>query len=490
MLTRLLLGTFVIAIVASPVAAIAKSFWISSADVQIVVLEDGSLDVIERITFDFDGNFSGAYRDIPLRPGESIENLVVSDASGGYSTGGCTQLGCSSPAGTYGVEVHPTFVRVVWHHDSRSVFRTFSLGYTMRGVASSYDDVVDVNLQVWGDQWAVGVDHLTAAVTIPDGATAGEVLVWGHPYGIEGSTSLGDDDISPSLTATDVPAERWVEIRTVFPTSLLDSRAGTRQVSGNGLESILAEETRFAEDEELSAQAGGIGLLIGAILLIAIAGGLGTITYLRYGKEPKVDYDREYEQEPPTDLSPAEVGALLSQGKVTEKEFTATLFDLIRQGAIDAAPTQVVKSTWAGMRTETISDLELSLGTKSTGLRDYEQSVMTVVKRVLDTGPRPLTDFRDEIREDARENATTYGVYKARVLDAIERSAMLDTSGNAAAVLTVIIAALIAGAGWLILPRVLENQPGGTAMAFLIVFGMILGVVLLGAVLLLRRVRV
>lgn len=121
---------------------------------------------------------------------------------------------------------------------------------------------------------------------------------------------------------------------------------------------------------------------------------------------------------------------MLSQGQVTEKGFTATLFDLIRQGAINAEPTSLVKSTWGGLRTETITDLELSLGDTATGLRDYEQSVMTVVKRALEDGPRPLTEFRDAIRDDAQENATTYGVYKSRVLDSIERSKMLDTSGN------------------------------------------------------------
>ena len=95
-----------------------------------------------------------------------------------------------------------------------------------------------------------------------------------------------------------------------------------------------------------------------------------------------------------TDLTPSEVGALLSQGKVTEREFTATLFDLIRMGAINAAPTQVTSKTWGGLRTETVTDLELSLGDKTTGLRDFEQSVMTVVKRVLDEGPTPLTEFQ------------------------------------------------------------------------------------------------
>ena len=62
--------------------ALAKSYWITDADVEIVVNNDGSLLVSERITFNFSGAFSGAYRDIPLRTGESISEVSVQDETG------------------------------------------------------------------------------------------------------------------------------------------------------------------------------------------------------------------------------------------------------------------------------------------------------------------------------------------------------------------------------------------------------------------------
>ena len=102
------------------------------------------------------------------------------------------------------------------------------------------------------------------------------------------------------------------------------------------------------------------------------------------GREPQVDYDREYEQEPPTDLPPAEVGALLTQGRIDEKQFTATLFDLISKGVIAAKPVQIEKETWAGLRSETISDLELSL----TGKEDGLTALRTSCPRDRQPGPR------------------------------------------------------------------------------------------------------
>ena len=82
--------------------------------------------------------------------------------------GGCTELGCADPPGTFGV-------------DARSATRPASSGTTRRatrcgrsrsatrcaGVAVAYDDVVDVNLKVWGDEWDEGLGQLTATLHAP-----------------------------------------------------------------------------------------------------------------------------------------------------------------------------------------------------------------------------------------------------------------------------------------------------------------------------------
>jgi uncharacterized membrane protein len=365
-LRRISRALIVLILVAVPAtAAWAKSFWMSNADVDIVIHDDGSLAVTETLTYDFDGDFSGAYRDIPLRPGEAITDVTVRDESVTYELGGCTELGCSSPPGTFGVEEQSDLVRIVWHHSSFSEQRTFVITYTMTGLAIAYDDVVDVNFQVWGDQWSVGLDRLDARMTLP--TTSGDIRVYGHPYGVDGKTTIGEGQTL--LEANNVPAYRWVEQRTVFPREMLVSTEGATVVAGDGLPGIEAEEDEFAREASDAASAQRTGVIWGAVLAVALSAGLGGLVYFGYGREPRVDYDREYEQEPPTDLKPAEVGALLSQGAVTEQEFTATMFDLIRQGAIKATPSQVERSTWGGLRNETITDLVLELTEKSTGYR-------------------------------------------------------------------------------------------------------------------------
>ena len=130
--------------------AAAKSFSLPQASVVVTVQPDGSLAVEEHITFASDGSFSGAYRDIPLRQGEVIRDAYVAENGQRYAPGASTELGSSGPPGTFGTAAIDGGERIVWHY--RAVFgqRTFTVGYTLVGVAIAYDDVVDVDLKVGG----------------------------------------------------------------------------------------------------------------------------------------------------------------------------------------------------------------------------------------------------------------------------------------------------------------------------------------------------
>ena len=62
--------------------------------------------------------------------------------------------------------------------------RTFRIAYRLRGVSVAYDDVVDVNLQVWGDEWEVALGQLTAQLLAP-----GDVSRAGATRSQSGATS-------------------------------------------------------------------------------------------------------------------------------------------------------------------------------------------------------------------------------------------------------------------------------------------------------------
>jgi hypothetical protein len=97
-----------------------RDYLLGPAQITVDVQSDGSLLVRESIEFSFLGTFTGAYRDIPLRRGESIDRISVSDTGPAlpttiYRPGASAKLGSSGAPGTFGVARLKDRVRIVWH---------------------------------------------------------------------------------------------------------------------------------------------------------------------------------------------------------------------------------------------------------------------------------------------------------------------------------------------------------------------------------------
>ena len=271
----------------------------------------------------------------------SVDEVSVSENGKRYAPGASAELGSSGAPGTYGTANLGDSYRIVWHYRASDEERTFTIRYRLEGLVVAYDDVVDVYWQAWGDEWEEPLGYLEANMVLPGGAGKGDVKVFGHPASVSGKTSLGPDGVSPRLVASDVPATQFVEMRVVFPRELLSSTGGARVESGDGLQKIMNQEAVDARSEAREALFQRLQPLFG-LLLVVLSLGMMTFVYLRYGREPKVDYGERYEREPPTNDPPAVIGAIISQKpSVGAREFTATLFDLIRRGVLEAQPISV-----------------------------------------------------------------------------------------------------------------------------------------------------
>ena len=159
-----------------------------------------------------------------------------------FRPGASTELEPGGPAGTFGVRDLGGRIRVVWRFQATGETRTFTIRYRFSGLAVGYDDVVDVNLKVWGDEWEQALGRLTATTSGP-----GDVVrAWGHPVWVRGDVTLAGP--RALLRALDVPAEQFVELRAVYPRAAFSSTAGMRVEDGPGLAKIVAEEQADAEE--------------------------------------------------------------------------------------------------------------------------------------------------------------------------------------------------------------------------------------------------
>ena len=428
-----------------PGVARADSFSLLQADVAVDVQTDGSLGVSERLEVAFSGDFFFGYRDIPLREGESLVNPSVAERGVAFVRGNQTSLEPGQP-GTFGVERRGDTARIVWYFNARDQTRAFTVSYTLRGVAVAYDDVVDVNLKVWGDQWEQPLSRLVGIETAP-----GEILrAWGKPVWVRGDVEL--TGTRATLRAVNVPAEQFVELRTLISRDAFTSTSGMRVERGNAFARIVAEELADAERyqtdrdriDALKAHPLRTGLVALALATIPALLVIWLVFWFM-GRERRTGYDREYEQEPPTDTEPALVPTLLRQGgEAGSYEFTATLFDLVRRGVYKAVPTTTEKSIWGGLRSETISDLELSAG-EERELRAWERDVADVVDGVLDGGTERLSRFRDEIEDERESMHGRFTSFKNAVAAEAERLSWFRSRGAIPLVLAVLLFA-VAGA--------------------------------------------
>jgi uncharacterized membrane protein len=331
---RTLGAALALAAVVLLVPAAASAYYLPRADIAVRVEPDGSLLVAEHITIG--GAFHGAYRDIPLRKGESIDRISVSEGTTRYTRGGSTKLGSIDRSDTFNYETSSKRVRVVWHFLAAGEPRTFTVAYRFRGLTAVHDDVADVDLKVWGSNWSSSLSDLTATVALPRAASLrSDYRVYGHPAWVHGVVARTAR--SATLRAAGVPSHQFVEIRVVFPRSLLRSTAGAKVVPGNGFAAIIQQEASaqasYQHDRDrLDDARNHPGRTILVLLLLAVGPALAglLLVWLVYGRERATGYDREYEQTPPTDTQPALVSPLLRQDTTAgSPEFTATLFDLI-----------------------------------------------------------------------------------------------------------------------------------------------------------------
>ena len=330
-------------------AAAASAYYLPAARVAVKVAPDGSLLVTEHITIA--GAFHGAYRDIPLRKGESIDRI-----HGRARTASATRAAAAPKLGSIDTPGH---VQLRPHRARRCGSsgtsrrpgepRTFTVAYRFRGLAVAYDDVVDVNLKVWGSNWSSPLGDLTASMTLPRPAPLGPALPrLGPPAWVNGV--VDPHAARPrSLRAVNVPSHQFVELRVVFPRGAADARPrGAKVVDGQrpGEDRQGGGRRPRPPTSATSEQIDDAKHHIGRTLLYlaparrrpgarwsCCSSGSSTAASASTG------YDREYEQEPPTDTEPALVPPLLRQDKAAgSHEFTATLFDLIRRGRYKSTP--------------------------------------------------------------------------------------------------------------------------------------------------------
>jgi uncharacterized membrane protein len=442
---RLLIVVAVLAAaVALPAAAQARSLTVTDADVSLRLAKDSSVVESERLTVDYDGSYNATYRDIPLSGGATIDPNTISVREGNrlYRPGGCTTYGCIDARGTFGVTSIPdqNGLRIVWHPAASDERRTFVVSYRVDKAVDAYDDVLDFNSRVWGDQWGFSLDHLTAHLRSPAlDPNDPSYQVWASPRSVEAKTTRGAGDAS--LEASDVPAHQYVELRVTVPRQPGQNVDGAKTHSGNGFPGISAAEQKATDDFNstwnktkrfVAHHAELLAALVTAALLLA----LGLMLLL--SREHPTSASK-YVPEPPDDASPALAYGLAHEGEDSNNTVLATLLDLVDRGYYDTknATTDDEKL-----------DLAIAKSTKrpSAKLEPYEQDTLDFFDELVKDDSVPMSEMKDKIPEHSATWRARWEKMTNSLNAADEGQLEWDRNLNPLSLLVAVIGGVVVGA--------------------------------------------
>jgi uncharacterized membrane protein len=302
---------------------------------------DGSLELDERRTWAFDGEFSFITYTVDW-PIDRIEGFTVTENG---------QPVAASTTGTAGG------LSSTWTFSARDEERTFRLHYVARCAVDVSSDAAHLLWQFVGTGHEKVTDLVRITVHLPEAAKgspprpsgncgtaigggelrtrplrAGEVRAWGHGP-LAGEVSIVDPQ-TVQYTVRDLQPFTFVEGSILVPPAAVPFAPAE---SGSSRSAILAEEQRMADEANaLRLQHAFETALVKVLLALIPLFALGMVLLAR--RRDRVPGIPKYLHEPPEDLHPVDVAMLwsASRGRIRPTNaYRAQMLHLARAGVIE-----------------------------------------------------------------------------------------------------------------------------------------------------------
>jgi len=162
----------------TPTVALAKEYGIRSVNIDAHLNADGSMDVTEARTYDFNGSFSYAYQYLYTQPKQEskpgrteayqIENFKLCDAEQCYLKveplfGAATDFTYS--AGNFYVQPQSNQYYLKWFYKALDESKIFTLSYTVTNAITQHTDVDELYWQFIGDKWDLSQGNVDVVLT-------------------------------------------------------------------------------------------------------------------------------------------------------------------------------------------------------------------------------------------------------------------------------------------------------------------------------------
>ena len=329
-----------------------SSLYLDKLKFDVTINEDGSMDVVETWNIDI-SNVNTLYKTFKADNNKytSIKNVRVKDVTANREF---TQINEEMYHVTkncyYGLINSKGDFEIAWGVglDNRYATRTYEISYTVVDAIGKYNDYAELYWQFVGADFEVDADKITGTITLPSNANSEEdIKVWGHTENLNGEIYVTDTN-EIKFQVENFDAGRYVEVRVLFPTEMIESTG--RTYNENRYDDVIKEETKWANQANLRRKweeikdevvATFVIFVILALCIIfiekAVKYGKKLSSIKKYVPEQNLDYYRDL---PEKDTTPGEAVYILKEpynafSRHFGKIFSATLLDLKLKGYID-----------------------------------------------------------------------------------------------------------------------------------------------------------
>jgi uncharacterized membrane protein len=374
-------------------AANDNSYTIPLINEDLYVQSDGTLHVKEVIHYSFIGTFHGIYRDIPLTGSQQISDVKVT-SEGAYSNYTIINDGTTKRIQVFLYSNPAKTIPIT----NRNVDVTIQYNF-LHGI-NVYNDVGELQYKLVGQSWAVAVGKVVANIHVN---SSQGVKYWLNPPYYATNSNWNNNVLQ--VTSTSIPSGQFFEVRMVIPKNqFLADPVNANRINENGLSSIIKIQNDYQNSLNFKTK---LYSILSVLMFLALF--IPLIIYLRYGREPKIDYNAEYERDIPTNDAPAIVNAICGSGlskKIGKPDmdgFKATIMDLINRKYL---LLEKVHSDKEGYGLDAGMFLKVNDGMDYSVLEEFELDVMNFLKQFEEDGLISMERISDDLADP--QTATSF----------------------------------------------------------------------------------
>lgn len=241
-----LLAVFIVSDKASARDELYVADWVVKAE----ILENGDLKITEDISYEFNDEFNGVYRELYLSKTSGISDISVQEIEGEslkpYVKADKAENGDS---GVYTVNESKNKIQIKIYSPSKNTVKTFRYSYTVKNVVVRYNDIAELYYKFVGAENESAAGRLLINIYLPSGGSYDKVKLFAH--GPSNGRIIKTDDRHYQLMVKELPEETYVEGRVLFPAEMVSLSDNVKEE--NKYKAILQEEEAFQRKQAYAA---------------------------------------------------------------------------------------------------------------------------------------------------------------------------------------------------------------------------------------------